>query len=270
MGRKGRSYMNIIVCIKQVPEIGLIKIDDSNHKVVYPQGAGMTNPFDDYAVEEALRIKEKTGGKITALSLGNKNSEAALRNCLALGVDEAVLLQVADVNLIDSYTAAQILSLGIRKIGDYDLVLCGKQAVDGDSSLIPPSLAEWLGLPQVTFVKKFESLDQNGAAVKRMTEEGHDLIEISLPAVVSVVKEINEPRLPSLKGKMRAKSAPVTVWGKAELGLEEEIVSGEGSLTKMSSFASPPQRPRGDLLEGESASELVGRLVEKLKEAQVI
>lgn len=262
--------MNIIVCVKQVPEIGLIKVDDSSQRILYPQGPGMANPFDDYAVEEALRIREKMGGKVYALSLGSRNAEPILRNCMALGAEEAILLEIPDVNLIDAYTAAYILSLGIKKIGNFDLILCGKQAVDGDSSLIPPALAEWLDLPQVTFVKRFENLSPTGATVYRMTEEGYDVVEISLPAVVSVVKEINEPRLPSLKGKMRAKSAPLTIWGKSDLNLTEEMLSGASSLTKMSSFSSPPARSKGEILAGQTSQEVVENLVEKLREAQVI
>jgi electron transfer flavoprotein beta subunit len=262
--------MNIIVCVKQVPEIALIMVDDSAKRIVYPSGPGMTNPFDDYAVEEALRIKEKTSGKVYALSLGNQNAEPALRNCLALGVDEAVLLTVPEVNYLDSYTAAFILAQGIKKISNYDLILCGKQAVDGDSSLMPPALAEWLGLPEISFVKKFENITPSSATVFRMTEEGYDVVEVSLPAIVSVVKEINEPRLPSLKGKMRAKSAPLLVWGKEELGLEEDKITGQSSLTRMSCFMSPPPRPKGEMIAGQTPVEQADNLVAQLREAQVI
>lgn len=262
--------MNIVVCVKQVPEIALIKVDNSTGKIVYPAGAGMTNPFDDYAVEEALRIREKLGGKVSAISLGNQNAEPGLRNCLALGVDEAVLLSVPDVNFLDAYTASYILSLGIKKIASYDLILCGKQAVDGDSSLIPPALAEWLNLPEVSFVKKFENLSPTSATVLRMTEDGYDKVEVTLPAVVSVVKEINEPRLPSLRGKMRAKSAPLTVWGQPELNLKEEEIAGKSSLTKMVAFGTPPARPSGEIIDGQTPAEMAAGLITKLREAQVI
>lgn len=262
--------MNIVVCVKQVPEIALVKVDNSAGKIVYPSGPGMTNPFDDYALEEALRIREKSGGKVYALSLGNQNAEPALRNCLALGADEAVLLSVPDVNCLDAYTASYILSLGIRKIGSYDLILCGKQAVDGDSSLIPPALAEWLNLPEVSFVKKFENLSSSSATVLRMTEDGYDRVEVRLPVVVSVIKEINEPRLPSLKGKMRAKSAPLTVWGQKELNLEEKEMAGKSSLTKMASFGTPPARPSGEIIAAGTPAEMVSALIAKLREAQVV
>ena len=162
------------------------------------------------------------------------------------------------------------LSLGIKKIASYDLILCGKQAVDGDSSLMPPALAEWLGVPEISFVKKFENISPSAAVVFRMTEDGYDIVEVTLPAVVSVVKEINEPRLPSLKGKMRAKSAPLTVWGQPELGLEESKIAGKGSLTNMASFASPPARPKGEMIAGQTPAEMATGLVTKLREAQVI
>ncbi|MCI0532022.1 MAG: electron transfer flavoprotein subunit beta/FixA family protein [candidate division Zixibacteria bacterium] len=263
--------MNIIVCVKQVPEIAQIKVDDSTKKVIFPQGSGMLNPFDEYTVEEGLRIKERAGGgKVYALCLGGKNAEPVLRDCLALGVDEAVHISVPDLNLLDEYTSAHLLSLGIKKIGEYNLILCGKQAVDGDSSFVPPALAEFLDLPQVTFVKRIESLTPTSATVQRTTEDGYDIIDLPLPAVISVVKEINEPRLPSLKGKMKAKSAKITIYGKDELGSTDEVFSGNSSLTNISASYSPPPRPRGEMIAGQTPSETAESLVKKLRDAGVV
>src|SRR4030066_1481912 len=260
--------MNIIICIKQVPDIGSIKVDPQAKKIIFPDSPGVLNPFDAYALEEALRIKEKRGGKVFGLSLGGPESEFCLREALSLGADEAVLLSDEKFKNLDAYLTSFVLAQGVKKIGDYYLILFGKQAVDGDSALIPAEVAEWLNLPQVIFVKKFEELTDDMAKVRRMTEDGYDTLETSLPAVISVVKEINEPRLPSLKGKMKAKSAPLVVWGKEELGLEEEKIKGQSSLTKMSSFRSPAPRPKGEIMGGQTPSEMADNLVVKLREAQ--
>ena len=261
--------MNIIVCIKQVPEIGLVKVDPQEKKIIFPDSPGVLNPFDVYAVEESLRIKEKKGGKVFALSLGGPESEVCLREALSLGADEAVLLSDEKFKNLDAYLTSFVLAQGIKKIGDYYLVLFGKQAVDGDSSLIPAEVAEWLDLPQVIFVKKFEELTDNMASVRRMTEDGYDLIETSLPAVISVVKEINEPRLPSLKGKMKAKSAKITVWNSKDLQVEENRLGENQKSAQIISVSPPPPRPKGEILEG-SPEEIAEKLAAKLREAQVI
>ena len=259
--------MNIVVLIKQVPEIALIKVNEAANTVELPQGPGIVNPFDEYAVEEALRIKEKLGGKTVVMSMGTARTESALRNCLALGVDEAYLL--ADDAFADSdpQAVAKILAAGLRKLGDYQLVLAGKQAVDSDAAQVAGGVAANLDIPQAMFVKKFESIDETTATVQRATEDGYDVVEMTLPAVVSVVKEINEPRLPSLKGKMAAKKKPITTWTAADLGLDTGDI-GANSGTKVAKVSPPPPRTKGEMIEGETAEEIAEKLVTKLREKQ--
>ncbi|HHI03859.1 MAG TPA: electron transfer flavoprotein beta subunit/FixA family protein, partial [candidate division Zixibacteria bacterium] len=204
--------MNIAVLIKQVPEIDLVKVDEAAGEVVLPSGPGVVNPFDEYAVEEALRLKEAHGGKVSVISFGSERTESALRACLALGVDEAILISDPIFEKSDPQAVGKILSAGLKKLGEFDLVLAGKQAIDDDSAQVPAAVAGVLDLPQVMFVKKFDSVENDKATVWRTTEEGYDVVEVALPAVISVVKEINEPRLPSLKGKMMAKKAQITKW----------------------------------------------------------
>jgi electron transfer flavoprotein beta subunit len=261
--------MNYVVLVKQVPEIELVKVDQSSNEVVLPSGPGIVNPFDEYAVEEALRLREKHGGKITVISLGSDKVESALRGCMALGVDEAVQITDPLFDKSDPQAIARILAAGLKKIGEYHLILAGKQAIDDDSAQVPAAVAADLNLPQAMFVKKIDSIDENRAVVWRTTEEGYDVVELSLPAVISVVKEINEPRLPSLKGKMMARKAPITKWSAADLGMDGAGV-GANSYTKTIKVAPPPPRQKGETIEGETPEEIADKLYKKLKENQVL
>lgn len=261
--------MNIVVLIKQVPEVALIKVDEAANEVVLPQGPGTVNPFDEYAIEEALRIREKLGGKVTVLSVGTVRTESAIRSCLALGVDEAVLLTDDAFTGSDSQALGKIIVAGLKKIGDYDLILAGKQAIDSDSAQVPGAVAAHLDLPQAMFVKKFEDVVDGKATVYRTTEEGYDVIELTLPAVVSVVKEINEPRLPSLRGKMAAKKKEIVRYSAADLGLDGAAIGGN-SLSKQISVATPPARTKGEMIDGETPDELADNLFKKLKDNQIL
>ncbi len=261
--------MNIVVLVKQVPEIALINVDETAGKVVLPQGPGTVNPFDEYAVEEGLRLKEKYGGTCSVMSVGTERTESALRSCLALGVDSAYLL--SDDAFVDSDPQAtgKILSAGLKKLGEYDLVIAGKQAIDSDSAQVPGAVAANLDLPQAMFVKKIESVDDNKATVERTTEEGYDVVSLQLPAVISVVKEINEPRLPSLKGKMAAKKKEITRWSSADLEIDLSTV-GSNSNTSTTKVSPPPPRPKGEMIEGETPEEIADKLFTKLRENQII
>ncbi len=261
--------MNIVVLIKQVPEIALIKVDEAANQVVLPQGPGTVNPFDEYAVEEGLRLKEKFGGKCVVMSVGTERTESALRNCLALGVDDAYLLSDEKFSGSDQQAYGRILAAGLKKLGSFDLILAGKQAIDSDSAQVPSAVAANLGVPQAMFVKKFESVDGNKATVFRTTEDGYDVVELTLPAVVSVVKEINEPRLPSLKGKMAAKKKEIITWTSADLGLDGSGI-GIQSGTKTIKVSPPPPRPKGEMIEGETPDEIAEKLFTKLRENQII
>lgn len=261
--------MNICVLIKQVPEIALIKVDEAANEVVLPQGPGTVNPFDEYAVEEGLRLKEKTGGKCIAVTVGSERAEAALRDCLALGVDEAYLLIDDKFAGSDAQAIGKILAAGLKKIGDLGLILAGKQAIDSDSAQVPGAVAANLDLPQAMFVRKFEAVEEGRVTVARTTEDGYDLVEVSLPGVFSVVKEINEPRLPSLKGKMGARKKTITKWSAADLGLDGAAIGGN-SGTRTTKVAPPPPRPSGEIITGDSPEEIAENLFNKLRDKQVL
>jgi len=261
--------MNIVVLIKQVPEIALIKVDEAANQVVLPQGPGTVNPFDEYAVEEALKLKEQHSGTTSVITVGTERTESALRNCLALGVDNAYLLCDDAFEGSDQQAIGKILAAGLKKIGDFDLVIAGKQAIDSDSAQVPGAVAANLEVPQAMFVKKVESVDNGTAVVHRTTEEGYDVVELKCPAVISVVKEINEPRLPSLKGKMAAKKKEITKWSAADLGLDGNGIGGN-STTKTVKVAPPPPRPKGEIIEGETPEEVADKLFTKLRDNQII
>ena len=261
--------MNIVVLVKQVPEIALLKVDEAANQVVLPQGPGVVNPMDEYAVEESLRIREKLGGKCVVMSVGTDKTESALRNCLALGVDDAYLLNDPAFEGSDQQALATILAAGVKKLGGVDLVLAGRQAVDSDAAQVPSAVAAHLGVPQAMFVKKFEAIADGSATVHRTTEDGFDVVELKLPAVVSVVKEINEPRLPSLKGKMAAKKKEIIKWTAADLGVDTATL-GKNSLTGTVKVSPPPPRQKGEFIDGETPDEIADKLFKKLRDNQII
>jgi electron transfer flavoprotein beta subunit len=261
--------MNIVVVIKQVPEIELVRVDEAAGDVKLPSGPGVVNPFDEYAIEEGLRIKEKVGGKVTAITVGSERAESALRQALSVGVDDAILVTDSGFEKSDPQAVAGILAAAVNKVGEVQLVLAGKQAVDDDSAQVPAALAANLDWPQILFVKKTESISDSEGVFLRTTEEGYDSITTALPVLVSVVKEINEPRLPSLKGKMAAKKAPITRWSASDLEIALDTV-GANSPSRTLKAASPPPPQKGELIEGETPEEIADNLVKKLRDNQVL
>ena len=254
--------MNIIVCLKQVPDSTDIKIDPATKRIVREGVKFMINPFDMYAVEEGLRLKEKLGGKLTALTMGPSQAESALREAISLGCDEAILVSDSAFAGSDTLATSYILSKAIEKIKDYDLIFCGKQALDGDTAHVGPGIAGDLDIPQIINVRKIRDIKEGRVTAERMTEYGYDVLEAQLPCLLTVVKDINVPRLPSLKGKMKAKSTQVSVWKAADIGAQEARSGVKGSATEVWKVTTPPGRPQGKIFEGETA---VDQLVESIK-----
>jgi len=255
--------MRIVVLVKEVPDTTEVTIDRETNTLVREGVPSIINPFDMYAIEEALRVRESLGeGTVTVLSMGPPQVERSLREALALGVDEAVLLSDRAFAGSDTWSTSYTLAAGIRKLGDADMILCGKQAIDGDTAQVGPGVAEFLGIPQVTFVRSL-SLEDGRARAERMVEGGTDVLDVPLPALFTVVKEINEPRLPSLKGKMRAKKAEITVWGADDLDVDPSELGLDGSPTRVVRVFAPEPRGEGTILEGE-IEETVPTLVEAL------
>ena len=256
--------MNIIVCIKQVPETNEVRINPETNTLIREGVKSIINPFDMYAIEEAVRLKEKFGGKAIVITMGPPQAEAALREALSLGIDEAILITDRAFAGSDTWATSYTLAQVIRKIGAFDLILCGKQASDGDTAQVGPGISAHLDIPQVTYVKKIEEVKNNSLRVERMMEEGYEVIETPLPCLLTVVKEINEPRLPSLKGMLRAKSAKITVWTQKELNLDPQSIGLCSSPTQVIKIFTPPPRIGGQILKGDT-QEVVEKLAGLLK-----
>ncbi|MDD5259830.1 MAG: electron transfer flavoprotein subunit beta/FixA family protein [bacterium] len=261
--------MNIIVCIKQVPGTTDVKISEKTNTLVREGVESIINPFDVYAIEEAIRIKEKIGGKVTILSMGPPQAKEAIKEAIAMGADDGILLSDRAFAGSDTWATSYTLSMGIKKISAYDLIICGKQAIDGDTAQVGPGIAESLGLPFVAYVRKIEEIKEGYIRCERMMEEGYEAIEMSLPALITVVKEINEPRLPSLKGMMRAKKAEITAWTAQDLNAEPANIGLTGSPTQVVKIFSPPARPGGEMILGE-IGEQAEKLVTRLRELKIV
>lgn len=259
--------MKIIVFIKQVPDTTQVKINPQTHTIIREGVPSIINPFDLYAIEEGLRLKEKFGGRVRVVSMGPPQAEQAIRQAIALGVDEGFLLTDVAFAGADTLATSYTLSLAAKKLGDFDLLICGKQASDGDTAQVGPGIAQHLEIPFVAFVKKIEeiSLAEGKIKVAKMTDEGHQIIEMKLPALITVVKEINEPRTESLTGKLRAKSANIIRWGHQDLEVVPEKVGLDGSPTQVVNIFAPPPRPQGEIFEGEPQI-LVEKLLDKIKD----
>jgi len=255
--------LNIIVCIKQVPATTEVKMNTETNTIIREGVESIINPFDMYAIEEGLRIKEKKGGKVTVLSMGIPSVAELMREAISLGVDDAVLLSDRAFAGADTLATSYTLSKGIKKIGNYDLIICGKQATDGDTAQVGPSLAEKLGIPHTTYVRKIEEIEDNYIRCQRLTDDGYEVIEMPLPALITVVKEINEPRLPSLKNMMRAKKAIITVWNSDDINADKNLCGLKGSPTQVIKTFTPIHNIKSEFLEG-TPEEQAKKLADKL------
>jgi len=266
--------MNMIVCIKQVidPEAppASFKIDSASNKVVPPQGVSpVIDPYAEYGVEAALKIKDAKGGKITALSLGSNQLRDIVKKPLAMGADELVLLEDEAFDGGDSWSTAYALAMAIKKIGEYDIIFCGREASDWNAGQVGSGIAELLGLPSITLVKKIDISDGK-ARVERVTDEGYEVIEVPLPVLVTVSNEIGEPRYPTIKGIMAAKKKEPTIWKPADIGVEASQIGAAGQRTKLLKLFQPVREGKCEVIEGESPEEAAANLAQKLREAKVL
>ena len=256
--------MNIIVCIKQVPGTTEIKIDPKTNTLVREGVKAIVNPFDTYALEEGVRLKERCGGKVTVITMGPPQAEEALRETISLGADEAVLLSDRAFAGSDTWATSYVLYKAVAKIANYDIIICGRQTLDGDTGQVGPELSEMLKIPFVSYVSKVEEIMDKYIRVQRMIEEGHEVVETTLPAVITVVKEINVPRLPSLRGSMKAKTIKITVWTAADIGAETDKAGISGSPTRVVKIFFPKREHQSEMLQG-SLEEQVKKLTERLE-----
>jgi electron transfer flavoprotein beta subunit len=261
--------MNIVVCLKQVPGTTEVKIDPKTNTLIRQGIRNIINPLDTYALEEGVRLKEKHGGRVTVITMGPPQAEEALREAISLGADEAIMLSDGAFAGADTWATAYTLSRAITKLGQYDIIICGRQTLDGDTGQVGPEMAELLDIPFVAYVSQIEEIKDNCLRVRRMVEEGHEIVEATLPAVITVVKEINVPRLPSLRGIARAKSAAVIIWDAQELGTDKDMVGLSGSCTRVIKVFFPRRISQSEILAGDLKSQ-VESLIGKLKDNKLI
>lgn len=265
--------MKIAVCIKQVPDTTDVKIDPKTNTLVREGVASITNPFDEYAMEEALLIKEKHGGEIHVISMGPPQASEVLKNALAVGVDKVYLVSDKAFAGADTLATAYTVAKTIKTVvGDVDLVICGKQAIDGDTAQVGPGIATRLGIPQLTYVSKVKEIDpaKKRIVVERMLEYGKEVIESSLPALLTVMKDINEPRLPSLIGIKKAAKIQIPILTAKDIGADENRIGLKGSPTWVTKVFSPEGRGGGGEILGGELQEVVPLLVNKLMDSKFI
>lgn len=266
--------MNIIVCVKQVidPEAppASFKVDAGTNKMLPAPGVSpVISPFDENAVEAALRIKDVQGGKITIISLGFNLRREVVKKPLSMGADELILLEDEAFAGGDSWSTANALARAIRKVGEYDLILCGRQASDWDAGQVGPGIAEILGVPSVTVAKKIEAADGK-ARVERVTDDGYEIIEVPLPALITVSNELGEARYPTIKGIMAAKRIEPVVWKPADIGLDAAQVGAAGRRVHLSKLFQPVHEAKCEMVGGESLEESGVNLALKLREAKLL
>jgi electron transfer flavoprotein beta subunit len=255
--------MEIIVCVKQVldPDLPPMKfsIDPRKNCVIPPEGIPpVMNPYDALAVEAALRIKEQLGGKITVISLGDPSKEETVRKALAMGADEAVIISADSLDDYDGFAKAWLLSQAVKKIGAYNLILCGRQAADWDLGVTGSIMAEYLGVPVVTRAKRVEAVDGK-LTVERVTGNGNETYQLGMPALISVSSEMGQPRIPSGWGIIAAAKKQISQWTQADTGNDVGKVSGRNDLLRL--YASSQERVCA-FIEGENTIEAATRLAE--------
>ena len=266
--------MNIIVCIKQVPDTTEVKINPETGTLIREGVPSIINPFDTYAIEEGLLLKEQFGGKVSVISMGPPQAMEALKEAVAMGADEAILLSDKAFAGSDTWATAYTLSQAIKKLGEFDVILCGKQAIDGDTGQVGPGIARQLDISQLTYVFKIRELDPEARTlvVERLLEEGREVVQAPLPAVLTVVKDINQPRYPTFLGIRRATKMQIPMWTAADLPDTDPSKCGlEGSPTQVVRVFGPPEREgEVELIEGDSVDEAAGILADRLLAEKII
>lgn len=260
--------MRIIVCIKQVTDTGEVKFDKKTHAMIREGVPSIINPFDENAIEAALQLKEEHGGEVIILCMGAPHAEEQLRLAIAMGADKAILLTDRRFAVADTLATAYTLSTAIEKIGDYDLVMFGKQAIDGDTAQVGPGVAEMLELPQITYVRKIK-VEDGKVTAERVLEDNYEVVEAAIPAAITVVKEMNEPRHASLRGVLKAKKAEITFWNPEDIEADLEKIGLIGSPTEVIRTFTPPPRGDSEKLSG-TPEEIAEVLFDRLRQQHIV
>ena len=263
----------IIVCAKQVPDTNEIKIDPVKKTLIREGVPSILNHDDANALEEALQLKDRyPDTHVTVVTMGPPQAKDMLIECLAMGADEAVLASDRALGGSDTWATSNALAAVIEKLGDYDLIFAGRQAIDGDTAQVGPQIAEKLDLPQVTYVSEFEiSEDMKSITVKRALEDGYELIDIKTPCMLTTIKELNSPRYMSISGIFDACKKDIPVWGAADLGVDPENEVGlDASPTKVFRSFTPAPKGQGEMVSGDTEKDLAKGLLIGLKSKHAI
>ena len=267
--------MEILVCVKQVPDTAEVKIDPEKHTVIRAGVPNIFNPFDQNALEAALQLKDSQGARVTLLSMGPPQAEDVLREGLAMGADDAYLLTDRKVGGSDTLATGYCLAQAVRKVAElqgieqFDIVLCGKQAIDGDTAQVGPQIATELGIPQITYAAEI-NVDGTTVRVKQQNEEGYIVTEAQFPVLITAVKELNEPRFPTIRGTMNAKKREIPHLSADDIKVDETKIGLKGSPTMVRKIFTPPQRTQGLVIKEEDPNAAVSVLMEKLTAQKII
>ena len=268
--------MHIIVCVKMVPDTTQVKIDPLTNTLVREGVPFITNPFDDNAVEEALRIKDRFGARVTIVSMGPPTAEPVIRKAIFLGADGGILLSDRAFGGADTLATSIVLSAAISELSKemkVDLVICGKQTIDGDTAQVGPGIATRLGYGQVTLVDRVVNVDKDASkiVVRRIFEDRHEVVEVKLPALISVMREINRPRYPSVPRRLYAKETQIPVWNNYFLRLDPNLIGLKGSPTQVKRIFAP-SRAKGETITGdkEGKGKAIQAVIAKLAEMKIV
>lgn len=264
--------MNIIVCLKQVPDTNEVKIDPVKGTLIREGVPSIINPDDRNALEEALRIKdENPDTKVTVVSMGPPQADVALVEALAMGADEGILLSDRAFAGSDTWATSTAIAGAIEKIGDYDIIFCGRQAIDGDTAQVGPQIAEHLNIPQITYVEKLD-VEEGKVTARRALEDGYFVVECETPVLLTAINDLNEPRYPSIKGIYSAykDEDKITLWTADDYDVDRENIGLDGSPTEVNKSFTPPVRGgECEMLKGDG-KEASRHLVVRLKERKII
>jgi len=271
--QKSEASFRIVVPIKQVPETGNVKMDPETGTMVRSGVGSIINPLDLYAIEAALQLRQQMGGHVTALSMGPASAQKALEEAIAIGCDDAILLSNKGFAGSDTWATSYTLTQAVKKMGKVDLILCGERATDGDTGQVGPGMASFLDMPVATYVSRIYDVTPDSLHVERLVEGGKERLKISLPAVLTVVKEIAIPRMPTLRSKLEAKASQVPVWGPEEVEADTESIGLKGSPTRVVKIDRPQVARKGTVIHINKPADVnvaATRLVDFLRERNFV
>lgn len=261
--------MRILVCVKQVPDTNEVRVDPKTGALIRDGVPSIINPDDKNALEQALQIKDKYDDvTVTVVCMGPPQADVALRETFAMGADEAYLLSDRAFGGSDTYATSYIIAEAIKRMGDYDIIFCGRQAIDGDTAQVGPQIAERLDIPQITYVQDFE-LKGDKVVCKRALEDGYQIVEVGMPCLLTAIKELNEPRYPSISGIFNAYEKEVNIWTLKEVPIDTTKAGLKGSPTNVFKSFTPKPKGAGTMLEG-AGRETVKELLAKLKGKHIL